>query len=302
MSASLPSPKPESAQQKQLRDRAVQRELRDPLAPIQALGRRDLRIGAILGIAGTLTMHGAPAADVITSFGDLRDFADQVVTVIHDRLKSEIDLDSEKPPPPPPPPPPPEPEPPPQKEAPPPPRAAANEPPPPPPAPAQAGKVLTQEPDPDEPVDLTGDGFVSGNADRFAGGITHAAGTATTAVRSTAATPSGVPGGRGTAPAPPPPPAEDRSRPATVDTSVRWNCGFPPEADIDGIDNAVVKIIVTVSPEGRAKNVSIAKDPGHGFGKQARDCAFRMPFVAGLDALGKPTTKTTPPFDVRFTR
>jgi protein TonB len=229
----------------------------------------------------------------------MRDFANRVLTSVQDRLKGEIDVDAEKPPPPPPPPP--EPEPPPQKEAPPPPRAAANEPPPPPPAPAQAGKVLTQEPDPDEPVDLTGEGFVTGNADRFAGGVTHAQGTATSAVRSVNAVPSGVPGGTGTAPAPPPP-AEDKSRPATPDQSVRWNCGFPAEADIDGIDNAVVTIMVTVSPEGRAKSVSVAKDPGHGFGKQARDCAFRMPFVAGLDPTGKPTTKTTAPFVVRFTR
>ena len=280
--------------------RRPQGELVDPLAPILALGRRNLRIGAIVGVAGTLTVHGAPAADAATSFGDMRDFANRVLTTVQDRLKGEIDVDAEKPPPPPPPPPP-EPEPPPQKEAPPPPRAAANEPPPPPPAPAQAGKVLTQEPDPDEPVDLTGEGFVTGNADRFAGGVTHAQGTATSAVRSVNAVPSGVPGGTGTAPAPPPP-AEDKSRPATPDQSVRWNCGFPAEADIDGIDNAVVTIMVTVSPEGRAKSVSVAKDPGHGFGKQARDCAFRMPFVAGLDPTGKPTTKTTAPFVVRFTR
>ncbi|MFZ5890063.1 MAG: hypothetical protein ACOY0T_03265 [Myxococcota bacterium] len=279
--------------------RLVQREYSDPLAPIQALGRRNLRIGAIFGIAGTLTVHGAPAAEAASSFGDMRDFASQVLRTVADRLKGEIDVDADKPPPPPPPPPP-EPEPP-QKEAPPPPRAAANEPPPPPPAPAQAGKVLTQEPDPNEPVDLTGEGFVTGNADRFAGGVTHATGTATTAVRQVNAVPTGVPGGTGTAPAPPPPPAEDRSRPALPDGS-SWNCGFPAEADIDGIDNAVVMITVTVSPEGRAKNVTVLKDPGHGFGKLARDCAFRMPFAAGLDPTGKPTTKTTVPFPVRFRR
>ena len=36
---------------------------------------------------------------------------------------------------------------------------------PPPPAPAQAAKVLTQEPKPDEPVDLTGNTIIQGNAD-----------------------------------------------------------------------------------------------------------------------------------------
>jgi len=275
-------------------------ELSDPLLPVQSLGRKGLRIGATLGIVGTLTLHGAPAADAATSLGDLRSFAGHVLQTVHDRLRGEIDLDEQ---PPPPPPPPPEPEPPKEEVAPP--KAVAhNEPPPPPPAPAQAGKVLTQEPDPNEPVDLTGDGFVTGNADSFAGGVTHAAGTATTAVRSVNAVPSGVPGGRGTAPAPAAPAVvEDRSRPAMPDMSIGWkDCGFPAEAEIDGIDNATVSIMVTVSAEGRAKSVSVTKDPGHGFGKQARDCAFRKPFVVGLDAAGQPTTKTTPPFVVRFTR
>ena len=49
---------------------------------------------------------------------------------------------------------------------------AATRPPPPPPAPAQAAKVLTQEPDPNEPVDLTGNTIVQGNADAYAGGFT----------------------------------------------------------------------------------------------------------------------------------
>ncbi|MGC4092387.1 MAG: hypothetical protein QM756_31830 [Polyangiaceae bacterium] len=257
-----------------------------------------MRIGAIVGIAGTLSVHGAPAADAVTSLGDLRSFAGEVVRVVHDRLKGELDLDAQPPPPPPPPPPEPEPEPPKPEAAPP---KAANEPPPPPPAPAQAGKVLTQEADPNEPVDLTGDGFVTGNADSFAGGVTHAEGTAKTAVRNLNAIPSGTPGGTGTAPAPPPPPPEDKTRAAGVDGS-RWDCGFPAEADIDGIDSALVTLVVTVSPEGRAKSVSVAKDPGHGFGKLARDCAFRKSFVSGLDAWGKPVTKTTAPFVVRFVR
>jgi protein TonB len=279
---------------------AKARELRDPLAPILALGRRDLRIGAILGIAGTLTVHGAPATQAATSLGDLHDFAAQVIQKVRERLRGEVDIETERPPPPPPPPP--EPEPPPQHEAVPQ-KAAPTEAPPPPPAPAQAGKVLTQEPDPNEPVDLTGEGFVTGTGDRYAGGVTSANGTATHAVRQANASPSGVPGGRGTAPAPPPAPAEDKSRAATPDSTLSWkDCGFPPEADIDGIDNAVVFLVVTVSPEGRAKSVSVAKDPGHGFGRLARECAFRKSFVPGLDSSGKPMLKTTPPFSVRFVR
>jgi protein TonB len=162
--------------------------------------------------------------------------------------------------------------------------------------------VLTQEPDPNEPVDLTGEGFVSGNADRFAGGITASTGKSTQPVRQASASLQGVPGGTGTAKAPPPP-AEDKSRAALPDTRASWrDCGFPAEADIDGINEEVVTLVVTVTPEGRAKSVSVVKDPGHGFGKLARDCAMRKPFVAGLDSQGQPVTKTTPPFPVHFTR
>jgi hypothetical protein len=45
---------------------------------------------------------------------------------------------------------------------------------------------------------------------------------------------------------------------------------------------------VTVGPDGRAKNVSILKDPGNGFGSLARSCAFRMRYSVGLDAQAIP--------------
>lgn len=273
----------------------------DPLGPILALGRREGRIGILLGLAGTLIVHGAPAAEAATSLVELRDFAGKTLTAVRARLGLEIDVDTLKPPPPPPPPPPaPEPEPvqPERHVAP---KAASNEPPPPPPAPAQAGKVLTQEPNPDEPVDLTGEGFVTGNAERFVGGVTAREGTSKQPVRSAAATPTGVPGGTGTAPAPPPP-GEDKSRAAAPDPSVGWkDCGFPPEADIEGINEARVGLAVTVGPDGRAKSVSVVKDPGYGFGAFARNCAFRKPFVVGLDTAGRPVTKTAV-FTVKFTR
>jgi protein TonB len=161
--------------------------------------------------------------------------------------------------------------------------------------------LLAQEPNPDEPVDLTGEGFVTGNADRFAGGITAKSGTSKQAVRSAAATPTGVPGGTGTAPAPVVP-AEDKSRPAAPDPSVSWkDCGFTPEADIEGINEARVGLAVTVGPDGRAKSVSVVKDPGYGFGALARNCAFRKSFQVGLDTAGTPVTKTAV-FTVKFTR
>ncbi len=78
-------------------------------------------------------------------------------------MPQEIDVQEEVVPPPAPPPPTAKPEE--KQEAP---RPVAHEATPPPPA--QAGKVLTREADPNEPVDLTGDTIVTGNADGYAGG------------------------------------------------------------------------------------------------------------------------------------
>ena len=48
-------------------------------------------------------------------------------------------------------------------------------PPPPPPPAAKAGKVLTAPEDPNAPLDMTGDGFVTGDGDAYVGGVTAAA-------------------------------------------------------------------------------------------------------------------------------
>lgn len=281
-----------------------QRSLRDPLAPVIALGQRQLRVGALVGALGTLALHGAPASRAFATFPELGAFAVGVLETVRERLRNEVDIEVDKEPPPPPPPPPPEPEPEPEPQKPPePPPRAAPEVPEPPPAPAQAAKVITSEPDPEEPVDLTDQGFVTGNADRFAGGITANTGTSTTAVRDVNAAPGGVPGGTGKKlDGPPVLPGRDMSRQATPETG-SWNdCGFPAEADIEGINLAIVTLTVTVGPEGRAKSVSVVKDPGFGFGKLARQCALRKRYKPGLDSAGKPLTKTTPPFNIRFTR
>lgn len=276
------------------------RERLDPLGPILRLGQRNLRIGAVLGIVGALTMHAGAATKAARSFHDLRSFATRIVGEVKAKLGSEIDLDTSRPPPPPPPPPP-EPEPEPPKEEPPPRAARESEPPPPPPAPAEAGKVLTADPDPDAPVDLTDQGFVTGNADRYAGGVTSPKGTAKTAVYDTKAVVGGVPGGTGTAPVPPPPPARDLSRPP-VPIGRSADCPFPAEADLEGLNHARVSVIATVNPDGTAKSVSILQDPGFGFGQAARRCAMRMPYSPGLDVNGKPVTKTTSAFTFSFRR
>jgi protein TonB len=121
------------------------------------------------------------------------------------------------------------------------------------------------------------------------------------------ARPDGIVGGKGNSNAKPqkkrkPPPAEDRSRPA-LPQSTNWSgCGFPAEADMEQIDYARVRLVVTVGTDGRAKSVVVQSDPGYGFGALARQCALRRRYKVGLDQQGNPVTRTTPPFTVTFTR
>jgi protein TonB len=173
----------------------------------------------------------------------------------------------------------------------------------PPPAPAQAGKILTQEPNSDEPVDLTGQGFVTGNAETYAGGVTANTGTAKAPVRTYNAVPGGVPGGTGTKPGPTVP-AADLSRSASIlgGTGTEWDCPFPPEADAEQIDFQRVQIVVTVRPDGTAQDVRVLGDPGHGFGRAARQCAMRQRYSPALDREGRSVVSSTPPIWVKFNR
>ena len=271
----------------------------DPLAPILSLGNREVRVGLTLGIIGALLLHTGVAIQAAATLGDVHAFAVLVRADVRERLQAQVDVDlSEPPPPPPPPEAPPEPEP--EPRAPPPPHAAA--PPtaaPPPPAAAEAGKVLTQDPDPNEPVDLT-NSIVTGTGDRYAGGVTASNGTSTNAVRDLRAQPDGV--GKAPAPGPVAPPSgPDLSR-AAGPMGAAWNCEFPAEADVEGIDSAVVQLTVVVGPDGHAKSVTVLKDPGFGFGQSARSCAFRKQFNVALDRAGTAITMSTAPFTVRFTR
>lgn len=273
----------------------------DPLTRILALMERERRVGLSIGLAGALVVHGAGAAHGYASLLDLGAFAAAVRSAVMDDVRATYAVEAIKPPPPPPAPEP-EPEKPQQQQT----KAPAqpqNQQQEKPPAPAQAAKVLTADPDPSEPLDLTDQGFVSGDGDRFAGGVTSATGTSKTAVRDLNAKPGGVVGGKGTAAAaPPPPPKEDLTRPASPATRDWGDCGFPAEADVEQIDFMRLSVVVTVGTDGRAQSVTILKDPGYGFGNQARQCALRKSYNVGLDANGKPVVTTTPPFIVTFRR
>lgn len=277
---------------------------RDPNGPLSRVLGLDRTGGSVLLICLAIAVgaHGSAGARVLQSQPYLTQLAAAVRAEMKERLRSQVDIDMEKEPPPPPPPPPPEPEP--EPEIPPPPVEKAETPPPetaPPPAAAQAAPIMTAEPDPNEPVDLTDQGFVTGTADSFSGGITASSGTSKTAVRNTAAVATGV--GTGGKPVGPPTPKVDLSRAPRLTSGGSWNeCGFPAEADAEGINSGKVQLIVTVGTNGRAKSVTILQDGGFGFGAHARQCAYRKTYEPGLNAAGQPVEKSTAPFSVRFTR
>jgi protein TonB len=208
----------------------------------------------------------------------------------------EIDVVKDDPPPPPPVPEAAEPKP--EPEAPPPPAVkAVHEAPPPPAAPAQAAKVLAQEPDPNEPVDLTGNTIVQGNADAYAGGTTAANGTSARPVR-TITGPAGVAGGTGPVQAKPAPSACARA--ASVG-GTEWNAPFPPEADTAQIDEAYVTLQIDVRPDGTASAVRVVTDPGNGFGREARRYALAQHYPSAIGNDCQPTTGTVK-FRVHFSR
>lgn len=249
-----------------------------------------------------ILLHIAVAAQAFSLSVEVHEWSRMVRDRVAQNLQSLYEVELAKPPEPePPPPPPPEvkedkPEPPPPPVA-----AVKNAAPPPPPEAAQAGKTLTQEPDPNDPVDLTG--IAQGNGE-YAGGVTSSRGTSKTAVNNLNARAGGVPGGTGQPQAVGATGTGDKSRAAGLLGSTDWNCSsfWPAEADSEQIDQALVTIQVMVGPDGKPQRVDIVKDPGHGFGLAARRCAMRESFQTALDSAGNPIVMQTKPFRVRFER
>lgn len=273
----------------------------DPLAGVLSMGPR---IPVSVLIAFTILFHAgvAGAASAAALFNEIwswnRSMKEALLFKLSQSYEVEVEKEKEKEKEPEPPPPEEKPEPKPvvKDVTPPPPDA-----PPPPPAAAEAAKVLTADPDPNEPVDMTNT-IVQGNGNTFAGGQTASNGTSKTAVTNMAASPTGVPGGTGTAPAPAAPKV-DRSRKAGLLGSSDWtDCPFPAEADAEQIDQAFVLIQVRVKPDGNPETVTVVQDPGHGFGREARKCAMRKKYTFALDADGNAVPAVTNPFRVRFER
>ncbi|MFT3922188.1 MAG: energy transducer TonB [Myxococcales bacterium] len=149
----------------------------------------------------------------------------------------------------------------------------------PPPAAAEAAQVLTQE----SPVADVGEAIVVGNAAVHAGGTSEAGGTATHAVHDLAARAGGVEAGTGRDL------AADRSRQPALAGGFEWDCPFPEEAEDEGIDDGHVTLRVEVGADGSVLEVQVQSDPGYGFGREAKRCALRKRWVAGLDRAGLPT-------------
>jgi periplasmic protein TonB len=266
---------------------------------ILGLGRNRQSV-VLLCLLAALFMHGTAAARAAIVPLEMMQWSQAVVRAIHVRVTEVYDVDLVKPDPPPPPPPP-EPEPKEEpKAAPAPKEMKLNEPPPPAAAAAQAASVLTQAPNPDEPVDLTNT-FVTGNADTYAGGVTQSTGTSDRAVRAINVAPGGSNGstGKGAGPAGNGP---DRSRSASLSGSKDWKCDFPPEADIDQIDQAFVIVQVATRADGNPDRVNILQDPGHGFARAARQCAMKEHYDPALDREGNPIAGSTKSIRIRFER
>lgn len=159
----------------------------------------------------------------------------------------------------------------------------------PPSEPAQAGEVIAAK-EAQAPLDFTGFDIASGQAPRYAGGVTASSGRSTTAVA-----PGGGNGTEGSGP------GTSAARPVQLPAR-NWSCPWPKEADALRIDEQTVVLRVVVTPEGGVTSAELLSDPGHGFGQAALTCARRARFEAAMDRNGQRYLATSPPIRVRFTR
>jgi protein TonB len=156
---------------------------------------------------------------------------------------------------------------------------------------AQAAEALTAN---EDVVDF-GDTLVTGTGSAYAGGVTESTGTSTQAVRDDRARAGGVIGGTGIGP------AVDRSRPPRLAGGNAWNCPFPEESDLESTDHAVVTLRVVVAKDGGVSSVQIMRDPGMGFGREAKRCALSKRWAPAWDVNGAAIDGVTD-VNVRFDR
>ncbi len=142
---------------------------------------------------------------------------------------------------------------------------------------AEAAAVLAKPSDADEALD-----FTTGPAPAYVGGAT--VGSAAGAKPEVPAT-QGSSAGRGVQRAPS---GLDRSRHVSIVGSLDWSCPFPPAADVDRVDAAVVSLRISVDAQGRLQSTSVLRDPGHGFRAAAISCARAKQYAPALDRDARP--------------
>lgn len=270
---------------------------------VAGIGRASRPWTSLVVLGGALLLHSTLPLVGAHRLFDLDDFARSVLNQVKSRLSVTVDVNQieEEPPPPPetveePEPEPEEPEPPPVLAPTEPSEPIAEDYEPPPPEAAKAAQVITSDPQPDEPLDLTDNTFVTGSSDSYSGGNTTSAGTSDTAVRNRHAQAGGAKGSVGTRPGAQVkgPPAVDKSRPARLTPgSNSSRCRFPSEAMAEQISQMDVRVLVVVDSDGKPTSSSLrGNDPGLGFARRAKECAMRASFIPGSDKYGKPSTTT----------
>jgi len=162
---------------------------------------------------------------------------------------------------------------------------------------AQAGKTLTTAADANELADFT---LVQGEGSAYVGGTTSSIGTSNAAVTGPVAPNAGLAGTRNPGPSSISS-APDRSRSASPAGNA-WDCSRLFPTDPEAGDYATVLIAVSLGADGSAKRVALLRDPGHGFGAAAIQCAMRQRYNIALDRQGNAVAATTPPITVRFSR
>ena len=161
------------------------------------------------------------------------------------------------------------------------------------PQPSAAAQVLTRSDEPSDALDLL-DTIVTGPATTFSA---HSSGRSSGTPAPTAA-PSGSGERRSQSNDVVGP---DRSRPASLAGGFAWTCPFPPEADVADVDRADVSLRIDIDASGRARQLRVVSDPGHGFGAAAQACAAQKHYTPGLDRDGNPVASTLA-VRVRFVR
>jgi protein TonB len=161
--------------------------------------------------------------------------------------------------------------------------------------PAQAASVIASEAEPEGPVDLTDNTFVTGTASAYAGGATARDGTSATRVAPQA------PRATSDHAAPAAGPGSSKARTVQLPDS-GFRCSWPQSAVAEDIYEQFVVLRADVRADGTAERVTIIDDPGHGFGAAAVKCALSTRFMPARNERGEPIRALSPPIRVRFTR